>query len=117
MGGLRYFGSMKIPKRLILRSKQTCQLCGRKALCARFPFDDDLPNDGLGPWCCRDCWRKEMGRRRAYNAHSPDRLLVLRWPKRNTKRLRATQEGDVTTVGILELIRAWSAKEPPRPRS
>ena len=92
-----------------LKTQAVCFLCGNERQCAHFPFDDERPDDGLGPWCCKSCWVVDMTERRYRNerlpADSPDRLRVLRWPLYAKKPLQKKTQGKKIIITSREMFR------------
>ena len=96
-------------QRVVVKHEEHCVFCHNSAVCARFPFDDERPDNGLGPWCCGKCWKRAMKERRRHNdrlaADSPDRLRVLPWPRYAKKPLPYKTQGNTVTIRGDDLIR------------
>ncbi len=98
-----------IPERTIIKTRAVCVFCGMERQCAHFPIEDGQPDNGLGPWCCKFCWEREMAERRAWNrqqpAGSPDRFIVMPWPEYAKKPLRKKTRGNTVIITSRDLIR------------
>ncbi len=94
--GLGFFAT----RRIKIRIEATCQSCKKKAICSRFPIDDELPDNGLGPWFCKCCWKKAMKWRRGHE------MRTLPWPKKDSIPLRMSHQGNTTKVSMQDYVRA-----------